>query len=90
MTRLPGHLLRTYYVGPEVTIHPHYTYCRILFNGLSELKLCQSWSWKRKGQNRSQLYCRSIKALYIKVIIFVVVVHSALFLSVISSNSAET
>lgn len=69
------------YVGLEVTIHPcctHAVLFKTVSNGLSGLKLCQYCSWKRKRRSRSQLHCRCIKALYIKVIIFLVVVHSAL------------
>lgn len=74
----------------SIPVTTHAVWCKIIFNGLSELKLCQYCSWKRKGQNRSQLHCRCIKAFYSKVIIFVAVVHSALFLSIICSNSGET
>lgn len=65
-------IFSTNYVGPEVTTPPYYTHAvlyKTIFNGLSGLKLCQYCSWKRKGWNRSQLYCRFIKALYIQVII---------------------
>ena len=73
-------IFSTNYVGPEVTIRPYYTHAvlyKAIFNGLSGLKLCQYCSWKRKGQNRSQLYCRYKGPLY-QGYYFMVVVHGAL------------
>lgn len=62
----------------SIPFYTHAVLYKTIFNGLTGLKLCQYCSWKWKGTNRSQLYCRCIKALKIKVIIFVVVVLSAL------------